>query len=297
MRNTSIEWTDATWNPVRGCSRISPGCKNCYAERVAARFSDPGAPFHLFAERMPSPHWTGKTGLVEKHINDPLHWKQPRRIFVNSMSDLFHEGIPFEVIDQVFTVMVAANLHTYQILTKRADRMFEYFRSGRHDNGHGPDRANYHLDQNIWLGVSVENQEYADARIPLLLQTPAAIRFVSYEPALGPVDFRNLCGNTVNALDGIDFDIISGPQIAALNQIIVGGESGPGARPFHLEWMRSTVQQGAASRVAIFCKQIGSNPYWNGYPLGRADRHDKKGGDMEFWPHDLRVRQYPQVRV
>lgn len=289
MTNTKIEWTEATWNPVRGCSRVSPGCKNCYAELIAARFSDPGRPFHLFAERTPSgPRWTGKTGLVEKHLNDPLHWKIPRRIFVNSMSDLFHEGIPFEVIDQVFTVMVAANWHTYQILTKRADRMFEYFHSGRHDNGNGPDRANYHLDENIWIGVSVETQEYADVRIPFLLNTPAAVRFISYEPALGPLsfrwatwqDYRRVPGKSMGHLDGMN----------GIDWVIVGGESGPGARPFDTEWAQRVVYECKEAGVACFVKQLGAHVIQGGE---RRKKADKKGGDMHEWPHEIRVREFP----
>jgi protein gp37 len=258
---------------------------NCYAERQALRFSSDGDgfkpdPFHGFVAKVNGhASWTGKVELIESMLDLPLRWKKSCRIFVNSMSDLFHEALSFEDIDKVFTVMVAANQHTYQILTKRPKRMLEYFRSGRHDNGNGPDRADYHLGEQIWLGVSVEDQATADERIPLLLRTPASKRFVSYEPALGPVDFNQRGVGTL------------------LDWIIVGGESGPGARRFDLEWMRSTVEQCKAAGVAVFCKQIGSNPYWAGCELGRARPGDRKGGCMEDWPHDLRVRQFPFVQT
>jgi len=242
-RTTNIEWTDATWNPVRGCSRVSEGCRNCYAERQAARFKDVGQPFHQFVKRHVNgePRWTGKVELVEKHLDDPLHWKIPRRIFVNSMSDLFHEALPDEVIDRVFAVVTLCPQHAFQVLTKRPERMLSYCSSnatlGRlvslvaksigiegvtvnwtwKDDGF----TGVHFP-NVWLGVSVEDQKTADERIPLLLQTPAAVRFVSYEPALGPVDWR---------------------QIPHLDWVIVGGESGPGARPFDIAWARNTIAQ------------------------------------------------------
>lgn len=227
MGKTSIEWTDATWNPVTGCSKISPGCKNCYAERMAERLKAMGQKNYA----------NGFELTLQPHMLDlPLHWKRPRMIFVNSMSDLFHKDVPFKYIDQVFTAMVAADWHTYQILTKRADRMHEYFRSGRHDNGNGPDRADYHLDGKIWLGVSVEDFPTWDARVHYLKDTPAAVRFISYEPALadlGSVD-----------LEGIDW-------------LIAGGESGPGARPMHPDWARSIRDQCQAAGVAFHFKQWG----------------------------------------
>lgn len=303
-QTSKIEWTDATWNPVRGCSRISPGCINCYAEKIAARFSGAGetdqsgevilsaGPFHTFAGRTPSgPRWTGKVEPVQDHLLDPLHWRLPRRVFVNSMSDLFHENLSFEAIDQIFTAMVAAPQHTYQILTKRSGRMLEYFRSGRHDNGHGPDRANYHLDQQIWLGVSVENQEYAEARIPRLLQTPASVRFISYEPALGPLSFRWATwgdyqrkppGRTMRHLDGM----------RGIDWVIVGGESGPSARAFDTQWAQDVVEQCKEAGVACFVKQLGAHVIQGGE---RRIKKDKKGGDMDEWPHEIRVRQFPEV--
>lgn len=218
MGDTSIEWTasdDGTpgkvWNPTSGCSIISPGCKNCYALQMAARFSDPGMWGHGFAERTPhGPRWTRRLALLgQNRIELPTHWKKPRRIFVNSASDLFHENLSNEQIAAVFGVMAQCPQHTFQVLTKRAKRMREWF-EWVEGNGDAfapePDfvvttcAVNFgaEIDQlarpwplpNVWLGVSAESQEYADERIPELLATPAAVRFVSVEPMLGPVDLR-----------------------------------------------------------------------------------------------------------
>jgi protein gp37 len=265
---STIEWTDATWNPVRGCSRVSEGCRNCYAERQAARFSNSSDAFHGFAEMTPSgPRWTGRVELVEERLEDPLHWKTPKRMFVNSMSDLFHEKLPLADFLRVFEVMQMAHWHTYQVLTKRPEQ-FKIL-------------PNIVLP-NVWFGVSVENQATADERIPLLLQTPAAIRFVSYEPALGPVDFH----------------LETYPEGAYLDWIIVGGESGPGARPFDIAWARDTIAQCKAAGVACFVKQLGTA--WAKAGMAMDDHKpalDRKGGDWDEWPEDLRVREFPEVRV
>src|SRR5690348_2206473 len=172
---SKIEWTDATWNPIRGCSRISEGCRNCYAERVAARFAGLGQPYEGLAKYRGEglrqigdrghidPHWTGEVRFIEEKLGEPLHWREPRRIFVNSMSDLFHEKVQDIWLNKIFSnVMEIATQHTFQILTKRPERMLKYL-SWRWDDGRIPMR-------NIWLGVSVEDQKTADERIPLLLQ-------------------------------------------------------------------------------------------------------------------------------
>lgn len=293
-QNTSIEWTDATWNPVRGCSRVSEGCRNCYAERQAARFvfqnvageggelQKPG-PFHGFVTHV-NGHaaWTGKVELVEHHLLDPLKWKKPRRVFVNSMSDLFHEALPDEAIDRVFAVMAVATTHTFQVLTKRPKRMLEYISTTRMLNVDGT-LAPPQILPNVWLGVSVEDQKTADERIPLLLQTPAAIRFVSYEPALGPVDFS---AHKIPALFGPN----------KLHWVIVGGESGPGSRPFDVAWARNTIAQCKAAGVACFVKQLGRYPNGDGFPADFDYRkRDLKGGDWSEWPKDLRVRKFPNI--
>lgn len=278
MGLTSIEWTDRVWNPTRGCSRISEGCRNCYAERIAARFSDGReqkpvrqGEFHGFAIRTPSgPRWTGKVELIESKLTEPLHWKKPQRVFVNSMSDLFHEALPDEAIDRVFAVMALCPQITFQVLTKRPARMLQWFK------GDGRSRWEDHVYNraylmstkcsaavpstwplpNVWLGVSVEDQATADERIPLLLQTPAAIRFVSYEPALGPVDFSDFLPGRINPHWTGHAD--DNPRSEwGLDWIIAGGESGSGARPPHPDWFRQVRDQCIAADVAFFFKQWG----------------------------------------
>lgn len=234
QKEHGIAWTERTWNPTRGCSRISPGCVNCYAEKIASRFNGPGAPFEGFAHKV-NGHaaWTGKVELIESKLLEPLSWRKPQRVFVNSMSDLFHEALSFEDIDKVFTTMIAAPQHVYQILTKRAERMREYFQSGRHDGGCGPDRATYHLDQQIWLGCSVEDRQ-RKTRIDSLRQTPAGLRFLSIEPLLEDIGILDLRG---------------------ISWVIVGYESGPRPRPAEEQWVRNIKNQCVEAGVAFFYKQ------------------------------------------
>ena len=256
--NTGIEWTDATWNPIVGCSIVSPGCTNCYAMKMAARIEKIQPQSH-YAGTTKSVNgrsvWTGKMALAPDHIlTAPLRWKKPRRIFVNSMGDLFHEAIPDEWIDKVFAVMEGAYWHTYQVLTKRSARMRSYV-SKRH--------CGASLPRQIWLGVSAEDQTRADERIPDLLDTPAAVRFVSAEPLLSAVDFTSIkVGGDdslyrANALTGDGFD----GQL--LSWIIVGGESGPGARPMHPDWVRAIRDQCQAAGVPFFFKQWGQWAPWD----------------------------------
>ncbi len=226
--NTKIEWTDATWNPLRGCSRVSEGCRHCYAEGVAARFSGPGLKFEGIAHRVGGEaRWTGKVILVEEKLGEPLRWRRPRRIFVNSMSDLFHEELPDMAIDQVFAVMGKASWHTFQVLTKRAARLRAYMSQRR-------------PLPNVWLGVSVEDQAAAEERVPALLAAPAALRFLSCEPLLGPLSLQKYLGE-----GGIDW-------------VISGGESGPRARPPEPCWFRSLRDQCRAAGVPFFFKQWGA---------------------------------------
>jgi protein gp37 len=290
-RNTGIEWTDATWNPIRGCSRVSEGCRNCYAETVANRFCGPGSPYEgvvqIGAGGKGNGKWNGEIKFVEKHLLNPLRWKKPQRIFVNSMSDLFHEKATDEMLDRIFAVMALCPQHTFQVLTKRPERMVKYLdavkRTGMLSWGFQASRALHQLTgvndlqrdikaapkfplPNVWLGVSVEDQKAADARIPLLLQTPAAVRFISYEPALGPVDLEDLsrifpdgsewrfgclAANDVQLSDDPDFGG------ARIDWVICGGESGPGARPMHPDWARSVRDQCVAADVPFFFKQWG----------------------------------------
>lgn len=307
MSKTSIEWTDATWNPVRGCSRVSEGCRNCYAEKIASRFSKTGDKFHGFAA---DGKWTGRVELIPEKLEEPLRWKKPRRVFVNSMSDLFHESLPFEDIERVFDVMTEAGTHTFQVLTKRPNRMVEFISWYERRNSDDSVGMHWHAGniKNIWLGTSVEDQKTADERIPLLLQTPAAVRFVSYEPALGPVNFREIAlpielslsrvnpsPPHINALTTHDDDHFYNDH-AALDWIIIGGESGPGARPFDLAWARSTIVQCREAGVSCFVKQLGSYPILDTRYIrpGETRRlRDRKGGDWEEWPADIRIREFP----
>jgi protein gp37 len=298
--HTGISWTDATWNPIRGCTRKSEGCRFCYAERVAARFSDQGAPYHGFAERgRPGSKWTGRVELVEKALDLPIRWRKPRRIFVNSMSDLFHESLPDEAIDRVFAVMALAPQHTFQVLTKRADRMRRYFLgisempnepAARDAMIEGAAQALFaqmsggvdsslwlavHMPlPNVWLGVSVENQAAWDERWPALAETPAAVRFVSFEPLIGPID-TGLTGGG----DAPDWWII-------------GGESGPGARPMRREWAQALIRQCDAVGAAPWFKQVGdSRPDEAGWPRGITG----KGDDPAQWPSGLHVQRFPEI--
>jgi protein gp37 len=282
---SAIEWTDSTWNPTRGCSRVSPGCVNCYAERFAGRFAGPGELYEGYVLRTPSgPRWTGVVDFLEDKLDAPLRWKAPRRIFVNSMSDLFHEGLTFEDIAAVFGVMLGAPRHTFQVLTKRAERMEEWFAWIAERLG-GPaahcrmvagdaippdpprrypeeDPKGYELPpgypdvwplKNVWMGVSVENQERADERIPHLLHVPAAVRFLSCEPLLGPVvlDLHEI--EIALEPDGRGNAAIEGP----LHWVIVGGESGKSARPMHPDWARAIRDECQAAGVPFFFKQWG----------------------------------------
>lgn len=318
--NTKIEWTQATWNPIRGCSRVSEGCRNCYAERQAARFSGEGGAYEglvgitKVGDRR-EPRWTGKVVFDAKRVLEPLHWRPPRRVFVNSMSDLFHEGVSREDILTIFAVMRVCPHHTFQVLTKRPKRMLEFLADPRTANEvryisqsfrrykrpHSYDNAPWPL-QNVWLGVSVEDQGTADERIPLLLQTPAAIRWVSYEPALGYVRFPGLKPAALGDSEIFSDRMAKGDR-GGLHWVVVGGESGPGARPTSLRWLINAVDQCKQAGVPVFVKQLGARP---GIP-SCADMdcthpdcgvewlklRDRKGGDMAEWPEDLRVREYP----
>lgn len=235
MSNSKIEWTDKVWNPVTGCTKVSQGCKNCYAERLAK-----GRLSHM-AE------YANGFGNIICHtdrLTKPAQWKKPCKIFVNSMSDLFHEDVPFEFIDAVFTVMSDIDQHTYQVLTKRPERMLTFFEWKKSIHG-----IPWQPKPNVWLGVSVENQETANERIPLLLQVPAAVRFLSCEPLLGKINLHNACKISKGEFTYLDF--------TQIHWVIVGGESGPHARPMHPEWVRTIRDLCDAARVPFFFKQWG----------------------------------------
>src|ERR1035438_9025359 len=266
MQKTAISWTDVTWNPVRGRSKVE---------------------------------------LIEKKLQEPLHWRKPRRVFVNSMSDLFHESLPDADILSVFQTMGKCPAHTFQILTKRPERMLEFLRRRHwrnlgHSSAMGGDhyvslainepKFTYEHDPaflpNVWLGVSVEDRKNMD-RIELLRETPAALRFLSLEPLLEDLGRLDLTG---------------------IGWVICGGESGPGARPFDLAWARNARDQCAAAGTAFFMKQVGAKPYEivgsgfdyaapsQGSPVSYLKLRDRKGGTMEEWPEDIRVRQFPEAR-
>ncbi|KRE02568.1 hypothetical protein ASE61_14910 [Bosea sp. Root670] len=337
MAETSIEWTERTWNPIVGCSIVSPGCTNCYAMGMADRFKHvyrgrkwAGAAAQGMTRRVNGKAiWTGQLTLAPDHIlTEPLRRKRPTTYFVNSMGDLFHEDTPEDWIDRVFAVMALTPHHTYQVLTKRGARMREYMLEQWQGTpartvslGHGEtlsipaggptgrrvrveEACERYLEQfglvdttkdhlwteegnckamqwqwplpNVWLGVSTEDQKRADERIPELLATPAAVRFVSAEPLLGPIDFRDITipqevGTwQVNALE-CDCPAEEDTELggAKLDWIIVGGESGPGARPMHPDWPRQIRDQCAAAGTAFFFKQWG-----NWFPLVDRDKDD-----------------------
>ena len=286
---TGIVWTDETWNPVTGCTKVSQGCKHCYAERDWQRLQ------HL-------PRFAGRafTDVVchPERLDQPLRWSKPRRVFVNSMSDLFHDDVPDEFIDEVFAVMALATQHTFQVLTKRPERMRDYMLDPAMNNRFGMARARIFYAHsvcdcdvwmsgqqfrplpNVWLGVSVEDQATADERIPILLQTPAAVRWISAEPLLGPIDLTSLMYYPCPNADDMTMDPGTGSYECCrqceftgigndigIDWVVAGGESGPKARPSHPDWFRSLRDQCAEAGVAFLFKQ------WGGWIPYEHDAH------------------------
>lgn len=272
MNTTRIEWTDTTWNPVTGCDKVSPGCDHCYAMSLAPRLKAMGSRKY---QRDGDPRTSGPGFGVTTHpelLAQPLAWRTPRRVFVNSMSDLFHSEIPDEFIAAVFATMALTPQHTYQVLTKRHGRMRSLLSSTdfwrivgyRCDDAGHPDLAPDSLNPspNVWLGVSVEDQKRAMLRVPALLDTPAAVRFLSMEPLLGPVTLRNLDQRGPGELR---YDALVAPGI---DWVIVGGESGPEHRPMDPMWPRALRDQCTAAGVPFFFKQWGGRtPKANGREL------------------------------
>lgn len=353
MAESKIEWTDAVWNPVRGCSRVSPGCDACYAMGQARRFDVPGGAYEgLTRIGKRGVDWSGVVRLVPEALEIPLGWRKPRKVFVNSMSDLFHESLSDEAIADVFGVMAVcggrdlswcaqseaggggafhgqgdgyepcgkwtdsqgtthqmkmpryrSGPHTFQVLTKRAERMQRTVSSSSfrklveraaykwaHDRTDAGGLADAIENgdawplRNVWLGVSVENRKHGVPRIGLLRSVPAAVRFLSIEPQLEDVGELDLTG---------------------IHWVIVGGESGNGARPFDIGWARSIVDQCRAAAVPCFVKQLGARPFERGVGLLDDDCPDavdvvrvalknRKGGDVTEFPDDLRVREFPR---
>lgn len=336
---SAIEWTDASLNPIRArhtevgkigwhCEHVSEGCRNCYAEKINHRL---GTGVAYKPGEIRQLHEIEKEGveifLDEKILTQPLKWRKPRKIFWGSMTDIAGRWVTDGMLDRMFAVMALTPQHTHQVLTKRPERLRQYLSISRPWGGAiltaacnllGRDPGPFSLPlPNVWLGTSCEDQATADERIPHLLRTPAAVRFVSCEPLLGPIDLTRLRGEGTwrDALGG---RLHTGPGILTgeprLGWVIIGGESGRGARPHNISWDRSLIDQCKAAGVPCFEKQLGRRPYWdllNGcgkWPRGALTRieldgrqvdaitlKDKKGGDWNEWPADLRVREFPQV--
>jgi protein gp37 len=352
---TSIEWTDQSWPIVNGCRRKSPGCENCYAERlISTRLRRTPKYEGLAVYGKNGPRWTGKARLWPADLSMPIRVRQPARIFVADMGDLFYEEVPDEVIAVVFGVMALACHHTYQVLTKRADRMqallstlsleaciaaavrADVVCTKRQSKAirdalpaDSPFRSNAEGSlwplPNVWIGVSVEDQARANERIPALLDTPAAVRFLSIEPQLGPIDltridaFRSppwpasLPGEPKTYLDALRGTGLRPSQFGVsiesdlgrhVDWVIVGGESGPGARAFDIAWARSVVAQCREAQVPAFVKQLGAHPIRTTddddleSPPGLRHQlplRDRKGAAPSEWPADLRVREMPNA--
>jgi protein gp37 len=276
-QSSKIEWTDATWNPVVGCSKTSPGCEHCYAERMAWRLAhNPATPEYRGV--VEKGRWNSLTRMVSERLVEPLRWRKSRMVFVCSMGDLFHESVPDGWVYEAFGIMALARQHIFQVLTKRPRRMQEYLASfkGRVDIVAAANCINDNLKlgvsteaiqwplPNVWLGVTAENQRCADERIPLLLQTPAAVHFVSCEPLLGPIDFKwrtdskpcshpGCLSHTSHACEGCGR--IGGR--VGIGWVVAGFESGPQARPGHSDWARKLRDDCQAAGVPFFWKQNG----------------------------------------
>lgn len=318
---SKIEWTDATWTPIQAirkdngkrgvaCVKVSPACQNCYAERLNMRSlpnHGTGLPFTVQAMQQVD------IILNEGILMQPLRWKKPRRIFVCSQTDLFGDFVSDEQIDRIFSVMAIAQQHTFQVLTKRPERMKRYFQEVRPNLETAKGNIEMRWQRpgrffpglfdrlplnrvgfmpwplsNVWLGVTAENEWWADKRITVLLQTLAAKRFVSVEPMLGPVDIARHLQPHWSPESGAD----SGPW---LGWVICGGESGPGARPMRIEWAELLRDQCAAAAVPFFMKQLGVGPIWAGAAVSPIEPSRGKNGVAEEWPESLRVREFPNA--
>lgn len=311
MGETKIQWTGKTWNPIRArnretgevgwfCEHVSSGCDHCYADAMNQNtYFGNGLPYK--ASILPKL----ELFLDEKMLEAPLHWRTPRKVFPCSMTDLFGRFVKDEWIDKIAYVMWKANWHTFQTLTKRADRMLDYMKS--------PNLPECKPIPNWWMGVSVENQKTADERIPLLLQTPAKLRWISAEPLLGPIDFSH--DTEVGPMTWLQRHDLGSESTERLDWVVCGGESGLGARSLDLNWLKSIVSQCQASDVPVFVKQLGYRPWWDGIGVGSPGEHiyleannmngrngwrfdcmkDRKGGLIEEWPWDLQVREFPKL--
>ncbi len=322
---TKIEWTERTWNPIIGCTKISAGCKNCYAEKQSIRINNMVADRHMetwadFSSILRFDYSENENGIAKgfngdvnirwHKLREPFSWRKPSMIFVNSMSDLFHENIPFKYIADIFDVMCADLIpkrgkswyecedesdyrevakHTYQVLTKRPNRMLEFFEWVK-DNIDSDrsiriqmEQSGGRLPENIWLGVSVENQRAADERIPLLLQTPAKVKFLSIEPMLEPIELQNIVfehNYLINALTGKADTHMGEIGWNKVDWVIVGCESGMNRRPCKIEWVESIVEQCRSAKIPVFVKQLNIN--------GKVIK------DINQFPKHLQIREFPK---
>lgn len=320
--NSSIEWTGASWTPIKArniatgkvgwfCEHMSHGCDNCYAEKMNVNtYFGNGLPYK--ASSLPQL----ELFLDEKMLEKPLHWRKARKIFVCSMTDLFGRFVPDEDIRRIFAVMMCAPQHIFQVLTKRPERMARFFKENspndcyveavteiRRANDFSRLVAGLRVKDlcgvlpdswplsNVWLGISCEDQKTADERIPLLLQAPAAVRWISAEPLLGPVDL-----NPIYDYGGIagHEDVKRRAYYAHLDWVVCGGESGIGARLCDISNIRSIVEQCKAAGIPVFVKQLGSKPFMGVKGFGPVIR-DRKGGDIDEFPDDLKIRQFPST--
>ncbi len=302
--STNIEWTNETWNVIVGCSRISSGCQKCYAATAAA-----SPRLQQFPQYQAVSKWDGTVQFVESQLLKPLSWRKPKRIFVCSMADLFHANVLDEWIHQVMAVVALSPQHTFQILTKRPERMKEYFSQPNlwvkwyeaasvnlwdavSDKFGGLINLQQYFTlqpfplPNLWLGTSTENQQMADKRIPILLQIPAAIRFLSCEPLLEEIDFRQAGAIQRLISDDYEWELVN----EDIQWIVVGGESGPQSRPCHIEWIESIVQQCQQSQTPVFVKQLGANAYYQGQQF---KTRDKKGVEIKEFPLQLQLQEFP----
>ncbi len=310
---TGISWTDETWNPIVGCSKISPGCQNCYAAESAKSVR-----LQQFPQYQAVKEWNGVIAFVESALPKPLRWKKPKKIFVCSMSDLFHENVTDEMRDRVFAVMRLCPQHTFQVSTKRPENAIKYLtektriRIANLLNSYSPlnpytllgHKEQYrfatsrHLVTfplpNVWVGVTVENQEMANQRIPTLLEIPAAKRWLSMEPLLGKVDLENIIfpdGDIAGVLSESNCHLWYDNLI---NWVVIGGESGKNARPCNVNLIQAIADQCKQSGVAVWVKQLGKNSIGDtGYRV--HPKGDLVGSKFENLPKSLQIREFPNA--